>query len=338
LAPDPGLPVLWDLIDPVREAGDRVEFWLPGTDFQPPAFDSFRFPALDLVIRGIPDGGGPGGSACAGSEAGDIRRHESILRWLEGLCAERRPDLILFPETPAGHELGTRLAARLNCGCFPETGSLLREGKRLFARKKVCGSNIDWDAGIAEYPAVLTVTGKAAAPWLPAWSDVRNTGEGESGLPRIENRPIEPSPLPPWILAYEQSEAFPSKPLETAPLIFAAGRGLGSGAACDRLRRIAGRFGAPLGFSRPAALNGWGELDGIIGQSGLRSGAETCVAVGVSGAAAFMAGIESVSTLIAINPDKNAPIFRYADIGIITGADEFIAALEADLKTEIGNS
>jgi electron transfer flavoprotein alpha subunit len=135
-------------------------------------------------------------------------------------------------------------------------------------------------------------------------------------------------------LAYEQSESFPSRPLETAPLIFAAGRGLGSKAACDRLQRIAGRFGAALGFSRPAALNGWGELGGIIGQSGLRCGAEVCIAVGVSGAAAFMAGIESVPTLIAINPDKNAPIFRYADRGIITGAEEFIAALEA----EIGNT
>jgi electron transfer flavoprotein alpha subunit len=325
--PDPGLPVLWDLIAPVREAGDRVEFWLPLSEARPSVFDSFRFP--DLVIHGAVNNNGSALGDSGGTASGDIRHYESILRWLEGLYAERRPELILFPETPAGRELGTRLAARINGGCFPETRSLLREGKRLFARKKVCGSNIDWDAVIAEYPAVLTVAGTAA---------VRNSGEGGNGFPRIETRPIKPSPLPPWILAYERAEAFPSRPLETAPLIFAAGRGLGSGAACDRLRRIAGRFGAPLGFSRPAALNGWGELDGIIGQSGLRSGAKTCVAVGVSGAAAFMAGIESVSTLIAINPDRNAPIFRYADIGIITGAEEFIAALETELKTEIGNS
>jgi electron transfer flavoprotein alpha subunit len=42
-----------------------------------------------------------------------------------------------------------------------------------------------------------------------------------------------------------------------------------------------------------------------------------------------MAGIESAVTLIAVNPDKNAPIFRYADIGIIAGAEEFMNALEA---------
>jgi electron transfer flavoprotein alpha subunit len=321
-AQETGLPLLWDLISPIREAGDRVEFWLPGAAPEAPssAFDSLCSPAPDLVIHGAL---GRGSAQTDGGGPGDVRRHESLLHWLEGLYADQRPDLILFPGTLAGHELGTRLAARIKGGCFPETRLLLREGGRLFARRRVCGSNIDWDAGITEYPAVLTVTGKTTA-----------RSDGKGGVPRIESRPIEPLTPPRWILSYEQSEAFPSKPLETAPLIFAAGRGLGSKAACDRLRRIAGRFGAPLGFSRPAALNGWGELDGIIGQSGLRCGAEVCVAVGVSGAAAFMAGIESVPTLIAINPDKNAPIFRYADRGIITGAEEFTAALEA----EIGNS
>jgi electron transfer flavoprotein alpha subunit len=217
--------------------------------------------------------------------------------------------------------LGVRLAARLNRGCFPQTRALFREGKRLFARKKVCGSNLDWDAEIKELPAVLTVAGGKTG-----------RDNGEYGPLRIERRPADFPRLPRWILDYARSENLPANPLESAPLVFAAGRGLGSGAACERLRRAAGHFGAPLGFSRPAALNGWGEISEIIGQSGIRCGAELCVAVGVSGAAAFIAGLESVSTLIAVNPDKNAPIFRYADLGIVAGAEEFIAALEAETE------
>jgi electron transfer flavoprotein alpha subunit len=252
--------------------------------------------------------------------AGDIRQIEGCLGRLEGLCAEGRPDLILFPAGPAGHEPAARLAARLRCGCFPETRALSREGRRLFARKKVCGSNLDWDAEITDYPSVLTVVGK---------NPERSGARGAFLRSRIESRPAEPLTLPAWLLEYEEAGAFPANPLETSPLIFAAGRGLGSRAACARLRHVAGRFGAPLGFSRPAALNGWGEIEEIIGQSGVRTGAETCLAVGVSGAAAFMAGIESVRTLIAVNTDKDAPIFHYADIGIIAGAEEFITALEA---------
>jgi electron transfer flavoprotein alpha subunit len=248
----------------------------------------------------------------------DVRGIDDRLCWLEKLCAAQQPDLILFPGTSANHELGTRLAARLNCGCFTETIALLREGNKVFARKKVCGSNLDWDVAIADYPAVLTVTGRKTSRIA-----------AESGYSRIESYPSEPLTLPQWILEYEQTEILPANPLETAPLIFVAGRGAGSRSVCDRLRCVAGRFGAPLGFSRPAALNGWGNIAEIIGQSGVRAGAKHCVAVGVSGAAAFMAGIDPACTLIAVNPDKDAPIFHYADVGIIASAEEFIETFES---------
>jgi electron transfer flavoprotein alpha subunit len=325
LSRPPEAAPLWDLIGPIKEAGDRVEFWLPGpvSAARPPVCS----PIPDLVIYDALAGGGS--AHAENTDAWNVRYHDDSLRRLETLWAERRPGLILFPASLGAHELGVRLSARLNCGCFPETRRLLREGGRLFARKKVCGSNLDWDAEITGRPAVVTVM-LAAAVTRAGKQAVTVTGEGSS--PRTECRPLELS-LPPWVLDYEVSEISPASPLERSPLIFAAGRGLGSGAACERLRRAAGRFGAPLGFSRPAALNGWGGIGEIIGQSGLRCGAETCVAVGVSGAAAFMAGIEAASTLIAVNPDKNAPIFRYADIGIVTGAEEFITALETDTET-----
>ncbi|MDR1126963.1 MAG: FAD-binding protein [Treponema sp.] len=249
----------------------------------------------------------------------DIRSVEGCLRWLEKLCAARQPDLILLPETSANHELGTRLSARINRTCYADTTMLLREGKNLYARKKACSSNLTWDSPIVEYPVVLTVSAKKTT-YTPKESDYSHT----------ETRPPPPLTLPHWLLSHEQIEVFPTNPLETAPLLFIAGRGVGSKGACERLRRVAGRFGAPLGFSRPAALNGWGEISEIIGQSGIRTGAKRCVAVGISGAAAFMAGIDPAATLIAVNPDKNAPIFHYADIGITTHAEEFIAALEKE--------
>jgi electron transfer flavoprotein alpha subunit len=290
--PQPDYPAehFEDLIAPVKKNDDQVERWLPLPipEFQPPVRDGW-----------------------------DTRHIEDCLRRLEGLCAERRPGLILFPASLTGHELGARLAARLDGDCFPETRALLREGNRLFARRRVCGSNLDGDMEILRFPAVITAARK-------------KTGRGGTAE-RIEGLPGKLSGPPAWLLDYEPSEPAPANPLETAPLIFAAGQGLGSRAACERLRRLAGHFGAPLGFSRPAALNGWGKTGEIIGQSGIRAGAERCVALGVSGAAAFMAGIESVSTLIAVNPDKNAPIFRYADVGIIAGAEEFMDALETEM-------
>ncbi|MDR2247406.1 MAG: FAD-binding protein [Treponema sp.] len=366
---DPAAPLLWNLIAPVREAEDRVEFWLFAGGISAESRPSARPPAGDPW---------------------NIRHTESRLRRLERLCTERRPDLVLLPGIPAGHELGVRLSARLNCGCFPETRALIGEGKRLFARKKVCGSNLDGDAEITAYPAILTVIGKRAIPLQAVRAPlqvveaplqavqaplqvveaplqvvqaplqvvqaplqavqaplqavqaplqavqaplqaVQAPLQAVQAPLQVVQAPLQVGAEPSeWILDYEQSESLPSSnPLETAPLLFAAGRGLGSKAACDRLRRVAAHFGAPLGFSRPAALNGWGETREIIGQSGVRCSAEVCIALGISGAAAFMTGIESVSTLIAVNPDRNAPIFRCADRGILASAEEFIAALEA---------
>ncbi|MDR2158595.1 MAG: hypothetical protein LBP23_00850, partial [Treponema sp.] len=217
---DAGIPLFRDLIAPVRNPGDRVEFWLPGA--VPESLPPFWCPLPHTVI-------------CGGADIRDIRHTGTCLRWLEALCGERRPDIILFPGTLAGHELGTRLGARLRRDCFPETRALLRDGDRLFVRRKVCGSNLDLDVEIREYPVIVTVTGKQTVQ-----------DGGERGSPQVETRPMTLS-LPEWLLDYGQSGPLPGNPLETAPLIFAAGRGLGSGAACDRLRRVAGRFGAPLG-------------------------------------------------------------------------------------------
>ena len=142
---DSGISFFEDITAPVRRTGDRVEFWLPCA--VPESLPQAWSPLPDAVI-------------CGGGDIRDISHTGACLRWLEELCGERRPDLILFPGTPAGHELAARLAARLHRDCFPETRALLREGNRLFARRKVCGSNLDLDAEIREYPAIITVTGK----------------------------------------------------------------------------------------------------------------------------------------------------------------------------------
>jgi electron transfer flavoprotein alpha subunit len=288
-------------IAPIKKSDDSLECWLAG---------------LESGLELCPPGRNPGAGSVP-PDGWDPRFIEGQLQLLAGLWAERRPGLILFPASPGGHDLGVRLAARVGGDCFPGTRALLREEDRLFARRRVCGSNLEGDMEIRHFPAVLTVAEKPGAA----------SGSG-GALPRVSTGCAAPPGLPAWLLDYELTEAAPANPLESAPLIFAAGQGLGSRAACDRLRRLAGRFGAPLGFSRPAAMNGWGKIGEIIGQSGVRTGAERCLALGVSGAAAFMAGIEPVSTLIAVNPDKNAPIFRYADVGIIAEAEEFMDALE----------
>jgi electron transfer flavoprotein beta subunit len=109
-------------------------------------------------------------------------------------------------------------------------------------------------------------------------------------------------------------------------LLLAGGRGVGC-EGMGKLRRLASLLGGQAGLTRAAAQNGWGAMDGILGQSGLIAEPELCVAFGASGAAAFMAGVEKARTLVAVNTDPDAPIFNYADYGVIADAGKTLGAL-----------
>ena len=256
-----------------------------------------------------------GGCVIAGGAEPSVQSAEAVLAWLAELWAEQRPDLLLFCDS--AQEIAARLAGRLDLACFAGVFNLSRKNSLLVGQKKVCGSNLDWEFSVKP-PAVVILAANAARQGASP-ADVRGAV--------MQSRPVQVAPSA-WLISHTMLEARRANPLEDAPLVFACGRGMGSRAACERLCGIAARYGAPLGFSRPASLNGWGAIDSIIGQSGIKLRAGLCVAVGVSWAAAFMAGVDSAARLIAVNPCKDAPIFKYADEGIIASADEFMAEME----------
>lgn len=122
-----------------------------------------------------------------------------------------------------------------------------------------------------------------------------------------------------WILQERENG------LENAKLVIVGGRGCGSRQAVEEVGSIAERMGGQLGISRPAAMNAWASMDKMVGVSGAMIGPDICITAGVSGAAAFYAGIEKSRLIIAINRDEKAPIMKKADVAI---ADDFRPVLE----------
>ena len=116
--------------------------------------------------------------------------------------------------------------------------------------------------------------------------------------------------------------------LAQARLVFVGGKGLGTKENYQRLQALARQFGAACGCSRPAAMSGWDSYDRVVGVSGVCLTADVCVTFGVSGAGPMMYGLEGAGRLIAVNTDKDAPIFRYAEDGILEDCGEIIGALE----------
>ncbi len=224
----------------------------------------------------------------------------------------RRPALAVLPQTPEGTLLAAGLAARTGAALFTEAALLGWEQGELLAQKRACAANVHWRVSLP-LPAVVTL------PQLPEKPPrITLSAEGET---------------PPWLV-----EAVPLAPpsqdeLQNRHLIIVCGLGVGR-AACERARLLAKKLGAGFGLTRPAALEGWGRVDEIVGGSGVTITAGVSLVLGASGAGAFMCGLEPVSRIIAVNTDKQALIFKQADIGLLADAPALVEALLKRLEED----
>jgi len=120
--------------------------------------------------------------------------------------------------------------------------------------------------------------------------------------------------------------------LDKARLVVSVGRGIGSKENISLAEGLCQAIGAELACSRPVAENEkWMEHERYVGISNLMLKPELYLAVGISGQIQHMVGANGAQTIFAINKDKNAPIFQYADFGIVGDALKILPALTAAL-------
>lgn len=107
------------------------------------------------------------------------------------------------------------------------------------------------------------------------------------------------------------------KPLSQAQIVVAGGLGVGSKEGFQKLSQLAKEIGAGLGASRMAVDAGFAPYSCQVGMTGVAVCPDLYIAVGISGAVQHLAGMSGSQTVIAINSDPKAPIFDYADYGIV---------------------
>jgi electron transfer flavoprotein alpha subunit len=120
--------------------------------------------------------------------------------------------------------------------------------------------------------------------------------------------------------------------LEQAGVIVAAGRGCRTEPSFSKARLLADRLGGVLAGSRPLVEEGLLPHTRQVGQSGNTVGPDLYIAAGISGAVQHLVGMNSSRSIIAINIDPDAPIFKVADLGIVGDADSVVTALLAALE------
>ena len=238
--------------------------------------------------------------------------------WLpnvEHIARDIKPLAVLVGHTPAGADLAPRLAFRLESAVATACVGITVESGRLLLTRPCYGGNVRETIFVTTVPAVATIKAGVGT----AQPDASRKGE----VMRIAAQAVQPRAR---VIARER-EAAASARLEDARIIVAGGRGLEGPEGFGVLENLAGVLGAAVGSSRVPCDLGWCPHSWQIGLTGKTVTPDLYVAVGISGAGHHMAGCGNAKTIVAINTDPDAAIFKEARFGVVGDYRKIVPAL-----------
>jgi electron transfer flavoprotein alpha subunit len=227
----------------------------------------------------------------------------------------------VFSASAQGKDLAPRVAALLHLPIATDVTSAKWEGETLVAEKPGYTGKVIATIVLSATPALMSARPGAFLPSEAA------------GAGRVEPLPIDAAQ--PQRVRVVQTVAGDTAKLDLgeAPVIIAGGRGLKEAKNFALLEDLASAFGnAAVGATRAVTDDGWRPHSDQIGQTGRLVSPDLYIAVGISGAIQHLAGMRTSRTIVAINRDKEAPIFKIADYGIVGDALEILPALTTAVR------
>jgi electron transfer flavoprotein alpha subunit len=238
---------------------------------------------------------------------------------LARLAAERAPDVILAPSTSRGRDLLPRLAAALGVAMAADVVGMAMVDGRLVAERPVYAGKATARVRLSSNPQVASVR--------PNCYPVSTT----AGAGVVETVPLGEHSAMAVVTGVEVSQS--ARPdVAEADVIVSGGRGMGAPEHFGLLEALADVLGAAVGASRAVVDAGWRPHDEQVGQTGKTVSPTLYIACGISGAVQHLAGMKTAKYIVAINKDRDAPIFAVADYGIVGDVFETVPALTAAVK------
>ena len=218
------------------------------------------------------------------------------------------PDVILFPQNYEGRDVMSRLSVKLDRTVLTNNTDIAVTGDTVTVTTPAFGGN-----------TLVSTTFTGAVPYLAAFRPKSFAAEEAGGAP-VE---VTPAPVPDLgatatavVTAVHVEESTGPK-LDEANVVVSGGRGLGEAAKYEMVEQLAKLLKGAAGASRAIVDAGWVPYSYQVGQTGKVVKPTVYIAVGISGATQHMVGMKGSKHIIAINKDKEAPIFGVADLGIV---------------------
>jgi electron transfer flavoprotein alpha subunit len=256
---------------------------------------------------------------------------EPAVHALAELAGEHRPELILFSPTYDSRDVAGRLQARLGVSLMSNATDLLAPD---YAQTQILGGTQVVDVTLSGPDPKLVITRAKSFEAQPAGSGSGGSG-GSPNVVWVEVSIPEEANRARRVERHEETASGPK--LEEARVVLAGGRGLQDPANFKLLEELGAAIGnAAVGASRAVVDAGWVPYNLQIGQTGKTVKPEVYIAVGISGATQHLVGMKESKRIIAINKDRDAPIFQYADLGIVGDALKILPQVTEQVRAAKG--
>jgi electron transfer flavoprotein alpha subunit len=250
---------------------------------------------------------------------------EGYAKVIADLVNELKPEVILYGATYIGRDLAPRIASRLHTGLTADcTGLDIDENGLLLQIRPAFGGNLIATIICPERRPQMATVRPGVMKKAP--KDEKRKGEIIEIQANIKEGDIRTQ------IFDIIKEAKSKVNIEEADIIVSGGRGVGGAEGFKLIQQLADALGGVVGASRAAVDAGWISSDHQVGQTGKTVRPKLYVACGISGAIQHIAGMGNAKTIVAINKNPDAPIFKVADYGIVGDLFKVIPALIEEIK------
>jgi electron transfer flavoprotein alpha subunit len=331
------LPSCWEAMSAARQAAEALGSGVTAV-------------VIGHDLKSLTDQAGEHGAdeVLAADDAGlKDYRPEPYADVLSRILNSAQPVLVVMPTSGRTRELAAMVAVDLATGLSPDVIALAMEGETArLTRAIYAGKLLTTEVNSRARPQLVTVRTRAFPPTQPQPGRTATVTQADAsfGIPKTE------------VLGYRQSEGGVS--LTDAARVVSGGRGVSNNPALtppaditdpkaqetwrahqgfELIGELARLLGAAVGASRAAVDAGYIPYAHQVGQTGKVVSPDLYIACGISGAIQHLAGMRTAKTIVAINTDPEAPIFKMARFGLVGDLFQAVPSLTEALKEKLGS-